>query len=88
MNNYKNPSAQLREAYNRTIKEANSCGSASFCCGPWYNGSGYVSCQECPLNQTDCAERHDVKYWRQWWEGLTGEEDNVYGSAKQRKVVE
>ena len=39
MNNYKNPSMQLREAYNRTLKNANFRGSASFCCGPEDNGS-------------------------------------------------
>lgn len=76
MNNYKNPSMQLREAYNRTLKNANFRGSASFCCGPEDNGSSYVLCQECPLNKTDCGEGHDVKYWRQWWKELTGEEDN------------
>lgn len=75
MNNYKNPSMQLREAYNRTLKNANFRGSASFCCGPEDSGSSYVLCQECPLNKTDCEERHDVKYWRQWWKELTGEGD-------------
>lgn len=74
--NYKNPSEQLRKAYNRTLKNANFRGTASFCCGPEDNGSSYVLCQECPLNKTDCENKHDVKYWRQWWKELTGEEDN------------
>ena len=80
MNNYQNPSVQLREAYNRTLKEAEFRGSAPFCCGPGDNGSSYVLCQECPLSETNqygpCVIRHDVKYWRQWWKELTGEEDN------------
>lgn len=75
MSNYKVPNVQLREAYNRTLKEANFRGSAPFCCGPGYNDASYVLCQECPLNKTDCEERHDVKYWRQWWKELTGEGD-------------
>lgn len=76
MSNYKVPNVQLREAYNRTLKEANSRGSASFCCGPGYNDSSYVLCKECPLSKTDCEDKHDVKYWRHWWKELTGEEDN------------
>lgn len=76
MSNYQNPSVQLREAYNRTLKEAELSGSTSFYCGPGDNGTTYVSCRECPLNKTDCDDKHDVKYWRQWWEELTGEEDN------------
>lgn len=76
MNNCKVPSAPLREAYNRTLKGVELRGSASFCCGPGDNGASYVSCQECPLNKTDCGEKHDAKYWRQWWKELTGEEDN------------
>lgn len=76
MSNYKVPSVQLREAYNRTLKEVELRGSASFCCGPGYNGATYVVCQECPFNKTDCEEKHDVEYWRQWWKELTGEEDN------------
>lgn len=76
MNNYKNPSVQLQEAYNRTLKAANFCGSASFHCGPEYNGSSYVVCQKCPLNKTNCEDKHDAKYWRQWWKEQTGEEDN------------
>lgn len=75
MNNCKVPSVQLQEAYNRTLKEVELRGSASFCCGPGDNGASYVSCQECPLNKTDCEEKHDAKYWRQWWKELTGEED-------------
>lgn len=82
MSNYKNPSAQLREAYNRTLKNANFRGSAPFCCGPEYNGASYVLCQECPLNKTDCEEKHDVKYWRRWWKEMTGEEDNVDNIVK------
>lgn len=77
MNNCKVPSVQLREAYNRTLKEAEFSGSASFYCGPGDNGSSYVLCQECPLNKTDCEEKHDATYWRQWWKELTGEEDSV-----------
>ena len=76
MNNCKVPSVQLQEAYNRTLKGVEFRGSASFCCGPGDNGASYVSCQECPLNKTDCGEKHDAKYWRQWWKELTGEEDN------------
>lgn len=77
MNNYKNPNAQIREAYNRTLKGAELRGSASFCCGPVYNGAtyAYVVCRECPLNHVGCGDKHDVKYWRQWWKELTGEED-------------
>ena len=77
MSNYQHPSVQLREAYNRTLKEAEFSGSASFHCGPEDNGSSYVLCQECPLNKTDCENKHDVKYWRQWWKELIGEEDSV-----------
>lgn len=76
MSNYKVPTVQLREAYNRTLKEANFCGSASFHCGPEYNGASYVLCQECPLNKTNCDDKHDVKYWGRWWKELTGEKDN------------
>lgn len=76
MSNYQNPSVQLREAYNRTLKEAEFNGSTSFHCGPGDNGSSYVPCRECPLNETDCEEKHDTKYWRQWWKELTGEEEN------------
>lgn len=76
MSNYKVLNVQLREAYNRTLKEANFRGSAPFFCGPGYNDASYVLCQECPLNKTDCEEKHDVEYWRQWWKELTGEEDN------------
>ena len=76
MSNYQNPSVQLREAYNRTLKEAEFSGSASFYCGPGDNGSSYVLCRECPLNKTDCEEKHDAKYWRQWGKVLTGEGEN------------
>lgn len=76
MNNYKVPTVQLREAYNRTLKAVELRGSAPFCCGPGDNSASYVLCKECPLNKTDCEEKHDVKYWRQWWKELTGEEDN------------
>ena len=76
VSNYKVPNVQLRKAYNRTLKNANFRGTASFCCGPEDNGSSYVLCQECPLNKTDCENKYDVKYWRQWWKELTGEEDN------------
>lgn len=86
MSNYKVPNVQLREAYNRTLKEANLRGSAPFFCGPGYNGSSYVLCQECPLNKTDCEERHDVKYWRQWWKELTGEGDNDLDLLKKAYV--
>lgn len=77
MSNYKVPSAQLREAYNRTLKAVEIRGSAPFCCGPGDNSASSVLCQECPLDTTDCEERHDAKYWRQWWKELTGEEDFV-----------
>lgn len=77
MSNYQNPSVQLREAYNRTLKGAEFSGSASFCCGPGDDGVTYILCQECPLNRTDCEEKHNAEYWRQWWKVLTGEEDNV-----------
>ena len=79
MNNCKVPSAPLREAYNRTLKEAKLLGLAHFCCcSPEYNNATYVyvACRECPLNQVGCNDKHDVKYWRQWWKELTGEEDS------------
>lgn len=76
MSTYKVPSTELRNAYKRTLKAANFCGTSSFYCGPGYNCDTYVLCKDCPLNQTDCEENHDAQYWRQWWKDLTGEEDN------------
>lgn len=72
------PKAEVRQAYERTLKKSASCFGAatSFKCGDDDGNIDYLDCEDCPFHRSfKCNHHYSFAEWQGVWYHLTGEKD-------------